>query len=266
MDPLSVVKMLWRNKWVVLPMLLITLFGASYIYFLAPRTYEASATYALLNPSIPSAEDIKANPALAKLNSNNPYLRSSDAGLIAEVLITKITSPTVVDKLHAEGLDTEFTVSRNSVGFSGLVIQLTASGHNPQQSIDTTNALGKILASELYSIQKVNGAADMYLFTALEVQSPTTAKEQFSNRARSLIMVLVGGAVLIFTAVSISQSVQNARRRSRASAILRQDISPSSHGPHTEASPQIFTSGPSDIPPDGTVKVSKRLKQNSLDN
>jgi len=215
MDPVSVLKTLWRHKLVMFPVLLITLVAGAYIFFLAPRTYSSTATYALVNPKVPSAEAILKDPALSKLNADNPYLRSSDNSLLTQVLITKLGSAETVSTMHSEGHSADFTVAPTSAFGAAQLIQITATGSSPAQAETTASALGDLLVTQLRTVQKINGADDLYLFTPLQVEPPSQAKEQFSSRLRSLIMVGAGGVILLFSAVSVARALESSRQKRR---------------------------------------------------
>ncbi|MGO4586342.1 chain-length determining protein [Arthrobacter sp. 2RAF6] len=217
MDPLAVLKTLWHYKSVTLPVLFITLIASIYVFQFAPRSYESTMTYALINPSIPTEADKIKNPALKDLNSSNPYLRSSDPTLVVQVLITRLKDGSTADELTAEGLSKQYDVTRDAVGGQySFLVDITGVSSTPDRSIATTRRLGELLTENLRTIQKIDGADDTYLFSSLVVASPDKATEQFSSRLRSLIAVLVGGAVLMFGAVSTARGVGLARRRKAA--------------------------------------------------
>ena len=88
MDPLTMLNTLWRHKWVVSPIVLVTLLACAYMFLFAPRTYEATVTYALTAPDVPSSFQLEHDAELAKLNANNPYLRSSDSSLLTRRLLS----------------------------------------------------------------------------------------------------------------------------------------------------------------------------------
>ena len=56
-DPLAVLKTLWQHRIVSIPILLLTLAAAIYVFQFAPRSYETSSTYAMINPDIPTQQD-----------------------------------------------------------------------------------------------------------------------------------------------------------------------------------------------------------------
>jgi capsular polysaccharide biosynthesis protein len=215
MDPIAVFKTLWHHKFIVLPVLLVTALAALYVYSFAPRSYEAKATYAIVNPKIPNAAELEKNPALNALNTDNPYLRSADSSLIAQVVGTRLGDDATGDALLREGLSTDFTVQRPPASF---LIELSAASESKDKAVATVKALGARLQDDLRAIQTINGADERYLYTSLMVAAPDNATEQFSSRLRSLIVVLVAGVVLMFGAVSIARGLETSRLRAQSAA------------------------------------------------
>lgn len=215
MDPVAVFKTLWHHKLIVLPVLLVTALAALYVYSFAPRSYEAKATYAIVNPKIPTAAELEKNPALNSLNTDNPYLRSADSSLIAQVVGTRLNDDTTGDALLRDGLSTDFTVQRPPASF---LIEISAASESKEKAVATVKALGARLENDLLAIQSINGADERYLYTSLMVAAPDNATEQFSSRLRSLIVVLVAGVVLTFGAVSIARGLEASRARARTAA------------------------------------------------
>ncbi|MCX2750278.1 hypothetical protein OOZ51_21085 [Arthrobacter sp. MI7-26] len=167
----------------------------------------------MINPDIPTQLDIAKNPELEKLNSKNPYLRSSDPSLIVQVLLTRLNDSSVADLLKEQGLSSDYTVSRGVGGINGFLVDITGIADTPEKSFATTRTLGSMLEKDLHDAQKVNGADDSYLFSSILVAPPDKATEQFSSRLRSLIAVFLAGVVLMFGGVSIAHSVSVSRNR-----------------------------------------------------
>lgn len=211
MEPLSVIKTLWRHKVILIPVVLVTLLAAAYVFALGPRNYQSTATFALVNPLLPTEQEISKDPSLGKLNSNNPYLRSSDNTLIAQVLTTRLSAQEVAEALELRNLGTEYTVERAGSFGTGLLIQINAMGSSPDQAMHTVKVLGEFLVQELETMQEINGADKRFLFTALAVTSGEQATEQFSSRLRSVIMIGAGGVVLLFASVSAAQALDRRR-------------------------------------------------------
>ena len=238
MDPLTVLATLWRYKWVTLPITALTLAACGYVYLFAPRTYEATVSYALTAPDVPSSLELEHDTELAKLNSDNPYLRSNDSSLLAQVVITKLSDPVYVDQLKEAGFGTDFKIAPVASLGMGLVT-ISASSDSEAEAVATAKLVGEQFSSTLHSVQKVNGADDRYLYSTILVRGPGPAKELFSSRLRSLIMVGIAGSVLLFGAISVARS-RTLRRQQRA-AKVRQGSAGGSPDlePHPDVKPRI---------------------------
>lgn len=221
MDPLIILKVLWRHKWVALPIVLITALACGYALFLGPRTYESSQTYALAQPKLPTAMELEKNPSLAKLNQDNPYLRSTDSSLLSQVVIAQMSSAELAEELKAQSLSTEYKVEPLNSLTSGLV-KITAAADSPDTAVATVTALDEHFSTILHDVQKINEADDMFLVTPIAVGTPYPAQEVVSSRIRTVIMAGVGGVVLLFAAVSIAQSVV-LNRKNKAKAAENSD-------------------------------------------
>ncbi|MBT2567574.1 chain-length determining protein [Arthrobacter sp. ISL-85] len=217
MDPLTVLTTVWRHKWVTLPIVVLTMAACLYVYLYAPRTYEADVSYALTAPDVPSNLELERDPDLAKLNSNNPYLRSNDSSLLAQVVITKLSDPAYLDQLKEAGFGTDFKIAPVASLGMGLVT-VTATSPSEAEAVGTAKLVGEQFTSTLNSVQKVNGADDRYLYSPILVRGPGPAKELFSNRLRSLIMVGIAGSVLLFGSVSVARARMVRRRQNADSA------------------------------------------------
>ena len=213
MDPLTVLTTLWRHKRVTVPIVLLTMLACLYVYIWAPRSYEASISFALTAPNVPSNLEIQRTPDLANLNSNNPYLRSNDSSLLTQVVIAKLSDPVFVDQLKSSGLGTDFKIAPLTGLGTGLVT-VTATSSSEDKAVSTAKSVGEQFTSTLYSVQKVDGADDRYLYSPILVRGPGPATELFSSRLRSLIMIGIAGSVLLFGAVSVARARAIRSRRS----------------------------------------------------
>lgn len=220
MDPMAVLRTVWRQKWFALPAIAIAVAAAVFVYLEGPRSYDSTQSFALANPKVPTEKEIDADPSLLELNSDNPYLRSSDPNLVANVVITRLNSQETEQRLEAAGLSTDYTVNSGALG-GGLVVSISAAGETPADSLRAVEALGTLLTEYLYEVQTVNGAHERFLFTAIMVSAPSEPTEQLSSRLRTVVVVGVAGLVLVFGAISLGTWVGNVRakralRRARA--------------------------------------------------
>ncbi|MCR2823916.1 chain-length determining protein [Microbacterium sp. zg.Y909] len=218
MDPLAVIRTIWQQKWYALPALILAIAAAAFVYLEGPRVYESGQAYALANPQTPTEKQIDADPSLLELNADNPYLRSSDPNLIANVLITRLNSQETAERLASSGLTGEYAVTPGSMG-GGLAISIAASGDSPEQAMTAAEELGTLLRSYLHEVQTVNGADERYLFTALVVSDVSTPTEKISSRLRAVIVVGVVGVAFLFGAVSLGKWTEV--RRLRAGGLPR---------------------------------------------
>jgi hypothetical protein len=211
MDPLAVIRTIWRQKWFALPAVVLTVAAVIYVYAEGPREYEATLSYAVANPQVPTDDELRADPSLQELNADNPYLRSSDPSLVGSVVMTRLNAAETEDHLERAGLSTTYEAAPG-VGGSGLVVAITASADSPDMALATLAELGVEFNRYLREIQQVNGADDRYLFTPILVSSPDRATEKLSSRLRTVVVVGVCGVVLIFGAISLGTWVDNRKK------------------------------------------------------
>jgi capsular polysaccharide biosynthesis protein len=210
MDPLSVIKILWNHRWLALPAVILVILMAGYVVFLGPRTYESSALYVMAAPDLPTDRELERHNRLARLNSDNPYLRASDPALIVHVLVAKMSAQSTALNLEAAGLSTDFLVAESPA--STMAVTVSAFADTPEKAVATRQWLLDHMGTELYNLQKVNGADDRYLFTALPIDVAEEPVEKVSSRLRSLIVVLGAGVILVIGVVSLAAALDKRRR------------------------------------------------------
>lgn len=203
MDPVEVLRVLWRHRWYVLPAAVLSIAAAAYVFAFGPRSYTSNATYALVSPELSLADLDRPEIEKKDLNSNNPYLRSTDPNLIGSVVIARLNSQPVAEELARRQLG-EYRVDP-AYSSGGLLVAVMGSGTTPEQSLETTTALGDLLATQLRQIQTIDGADDEFLYTSVLVATSDRAVEQLSSRLRTLVVVMIGGVMLVFGAVSLGR-------------------------------------------------------------
>ena len=93
MDLLQISRKIWRYRIVTLPVIVLTLLGAFYVIAIKAPVYKASSSYVLINPPPPpTAEEIARNPALGRINPDNPYTRFSDQSVIVSLLSSSLSN------------------------------------------------------------------------------------------------------------------------------------------------------------------------------
>jgi hypothetical protein len=253
MDPLAVIRTIWRMKWFAFPAIILTVAAAVAVYFYGPRTYESTISYALVNPKIPTEAELELNPSLVDLNADNPYLRSSDPNLVANVVITRLNAPGTQEELKRQGLGTEFLATPGAGG-GGLIVSITASGETEAQSLATIRELGTLFEESLHSVQTINGADERFLFTPIVVAEPDRATEKLSSRVRTVIMVSLAGVILIFGSISLGTWVESSRKAHRARKAEAKAAS------EAEAEAASETDAKADAEPDATAHAPTDAK------
>lgn len=227
MYPSSVFKVLWQFKWVTLTVVLLTALAASYVLLFAGHTYRATMTYAIITPKTLTAAELQEKPELSKLNSDNPYLRSPDSMLLSQVLITKLSAPEIRDDLTKNGLSADYVISQpirdpsQASWGPGMLWQLTATAATPEVASRSAEVLGDRLMVTLRDMQKINGADDLYLASALSIGGPPVAQEDATDQLRSVIALILGGGVILFGAVSVARRIYLDKERRLARQTVR---------------------------------------------
>jgi hypothetical protein len=217
MNPLSILTTLRAHGWLTVPLVLLIVTGCTYALFYGPRTYEATATYVLITPGMPSESDLERDPGLAQ-KADNPYLRSVDSSLAAQVVIARLGAADIASTLQREGLSTDYAALPANEFGSGQIVRISSSAAAPEEAVQTTARLGQLLVSELRSIQLIKGGSEDYFVTAQAVTPATEGIERVSSRLRTVVMLAVAGVVVLFGAVSLARAVEINRSRRRDAA------------------------------------------------
>lgn len=212
MNPCAMCSTLWAHKLLTIPLVLLIVGACGYAALYGPRMYESSATYVLITPDTPSDLAIDNDPALMA-ETDNPYLRSAEPSLAAQVVMTRLGASDVAETLKRDGLSSDYTVVPANEFGSGQIIRITASAETPEKAEQTTSRIGTLLTDELRSIQLVNGATEKYFLTAQEVTSAGAAVERVSSRLRNVATLGVAGLVILFGAVSFARALEMRKQR-----------------------------------------------------
>jgi capsular polysaccharide biosynthesis protein len=222
MDLFTIVATIWRHKLATIPVILLTLIGAAYVIVVKPPTYTSNAEILLVYPpSPPTAAQISADPALAKLDTNNPYLTYGNMVLVADVVIDVANSPTAGAKLQSEGVSTKFSVALANSFQSPPVIQVSGTGSNSAVATSSTALVTAEVLDALREIQVEEHVNPTYMITGEEFVKPTVATTSSSSKLRTLIGFAALGLIMILIAVSIAQSLEK-RRNARKPAPAKQ--------------------------------------------
>jgi capsular polysaccharide biosynthesis protein len=215
MDLLSIGRILWRHKLLVIPVIVLTLCGAAYVALFSKPLYETTRDYVFVPPpTAPTSAQIAQDPSLAQ-STDNVFTRFYDQSIIADSLISRLSSATIQQALVDQGADSRYTVSPITLyGSSQPMVELMGTGSTPAKASTTVELVSRSLVHNLYVLQSQQGTAPGYMFTALEVaSSPPLLK--VSSLLRSLVAVLGVGVVLLFVVVSVGDAIDKKRAEAR---------------------------------------------------
>jgi capsular polysaccharide biosynthesis protein len=213
MDLLLIARKVWRYKLITLPVVLFTLLGVAYVVAVKEPTYEASSSYILVNPPAPpTAEDIARDPALGRVNADNPYTRFTDQTVVVQLLSSALSSESAQRALIEAGAEGLYAVAPTSeFGYSTPILQVTAEGPTPQVAVGTAKLVGQAVSRELDRVQRAEGVDPRYRIKTYQVDAADGAQLRASDQLRTLIGVLALGAVLLFVVVSVADALTTLR-------------------------------------------------------
>ena len=157
-------------------------------------------------------DEIARNPALGRINSDNPYTRFSDQSVIVSLLSSSLSSDTARQQLVSQGADPRYTVAPDlQLGYSSLVVQVTGVGTTPESAVKTAELVGAGLTSELDRVQASQGVDPQYMIHTQRVVAPDSPTQQVSSTLRPLVAVLAIGAILLLLAISAAEALDTVR-------------------------------------------------------
>lgn len=214
MDLLALFSTVRRHKLIVALVVLLALAGEAFVLFGIPPQYESKAQYVLINPpAAPTEVEIQRDPALGKLNRDNPYLRLPNPSVVTDVLAQRVGAEGVRRSLRDQGADPEYEIAPTNALGSGLVIEITGTGTSSGQTRRTVALVSARMTSELREMQVVNGSDERFLIKALPVSPATDPVRKVTSTVRSLIAVAAAAVVLLFGLVSVAEAIPPRRTK-----------------------------------------------------
>jgi hypothetical protein len=221
MDIFTIAQTIWRHKLVTVPISLLIVVGATYVFMFAPTTYKAAGSVLIVNPpSAPTPAQIAADPSLKTANTNNPYASTGYLPAVADVVINIVQGDHAQQQLLAAGMNPQSTIALggNFVG-PAPILQVTGVGKTPAEAIKSCGLLTKEAVDTLHDIQVAQNVNPFYLIKGITLVQPTSATTAVSGKLRSLIGVVAGGIIVMFIGISMAEAMNKRgitlRRRKR---------------------------------------------------
>jgi type II secretory pathway pseudopilin PulG len=216
MDLVAMAQTVRHYKFVTFPIILLIGVLGFAVMFLTPPEYVASGSYILVAPPpAPTQQQIARDPALGKINANNPLVSYGNLQVVGLILSQQIGTKSMEDTLRREGVDPRSTVVNDTIYANAPLLDVTGVGTTPAAATRSGMIEGQTLVKLLNDIQAQEGVTPGYRVTASSLVVPDQASLKTSSKLRDLIVVMVVGIILLFVAVSVGKA-RDERKRERA--------------------------------------------------
>jgi hypothetical protein len=210
MDLVSIVRAVWRNKFVTIPVIFFTLLGAFYVLKVEAPVYQATESFALIYPPAPPTQaQIAADPQLGKVKTANPLLGYSDPSAVTQIVISLVSTSSSAQALAKAGAGAQWQIAP-SAG-SSEILDITGVGSTSQAALLSASLVTRAAEQALYQVQANQGVNPEYMIKSYQLQIPGQAAQKLSSKLRSLVAVLGLGILLLFLAVSIAEATRKER-------------------------------------------------------
>lgn len=213
MDLIAMAETVRRYKFATLPVIVLTLVLGLYVMFLSAPVYETSGSYILVSPPAPpTQQQIADDPALAKINANNPLAAYGNLQVVGLMLSKEMSTKSIQDRLLREGVDPRSTVVNDTITSNAPLVDVTGVGSSPALAAQSGMLEGQALVKLLNDIQTHMGVSPAYQVTAYPLVVPDQATLKNSGKLRDLIVLIVAGVILLFVAVSVAKAREERKR------------------------------------------------------
>jgi capsular polysaccharide biosynthesis protein len=220
-DLISIAEILWRRKIVTIPLIVLTALGAYYVVKVKPPIYQAESSLLMVPPNPPTSAQIAADPSLAKINPNNPYLNYGDFAVVADTLIDVVTDSANEQVLVAQGADPRYTLALSTDYGNPPIVEITGVGRTPAIAMRSAELVTKAAEADLVTLQGSQGVNSLYMIKASQLVTPTYASQSVSGKLRTLVAVFAVGVLALFVAISLIEAVEKRRRGKPAKAVAK---------------------------------------------
>ena len=220
----SIASVLWRQKWLAIPIILLAALAGYYLVTIKPPVYDATSAVLLTEPPKQATQSqIAADPSLKKANSDNIFVDYGDLDIVANAVIDLATSPASRTALTKAGAGTGYQLALSTDFGNPPIIDITGTGSTAGAAVDSARVLTAAVQRDLVSLQLGMGVSPFYLIGGDNIVKPSQAQQSMSAKLRPLAPVIGGGIVLLFIVVSSADAVARRRRDRRAELALADD-------------------------------------------
>jgi hypothetical protein len=205
MDLWDVAKVMWRRRWVALPLLLLSMVAAVFALLTVPPDYTVTGQVAITPAA--SAEDPVGGPVRPK----NPYTVVT----LGQLTTVYLNRPEAKRQLAAEGLSSDYEITMETFGLAMLEIKVLAK--SVPQATQTLARLIEMVRDEFRHRQDAFSLPNEKKINpeVLNAGEEITVVRTVGKRT---LIVIVGVGLLITVAVSLWVDALVRRRQSRGVA------------------------------------------------
>jgi hypothetical protein len=231
MDLWDVAKVMWRRRWVALPLLLLSMVAAVFALLTVPPDYQVTGQVAITPPA--AADDPVGGPVRPK----NPYTVVS----LGQLTSLYLNRPEAKRQLAAEGLSPDYEMNMETFNLALVEIKVTAK--TVTQATDTLARLIELLRDEFRHRQDAFNLAPEKKINP-EVLNAGEEIVVVRTVGKRTLIVIVGVGILVTVAVSLWVDALVRRRQTKGGAAVpparfavRMPPAPSSPAPAGRAGP-----------------------------
>ena len=210
MDLWDVAKLLWRRKWLSLPLVLLTMYLAAYLAVTMDPDYKTTGHVVLLAPT----ESKPTTPGATGPVTSSPWTVWS----MSDALVIYLQRADIKGQFAAVGLSEEWTAS---VGGSGNpIVELEVVAHSQQQANDTLTRLVSVMNAKIADMQSPYGIQGREGITGQGVDIGQNFEVVTSKVKRAVIVVIAVGLIVTAGLTIWLDAILRRRARRRGEGTL----------------------------------------------
>ncbi|HEU0086633.1 MAG TPA: hypothetical protein VFQ77_03110 [Pseudonocardiaceae bacterium] len=181
MDLLAVLRVAVQRWYILVPLLVLSVFSSWGVAQQVKPTYEIQGILTVSAPYVASEDD-------AKVLAGNTFLDYTNT---ANIMAALADSPQTRSMVEAKGFNPDYKVL-----VQGSVVTATVSEDSPERSLAAYRLIAETIRGRLDTLQAQAGVPPGFRIVATDVLQPQGAQEVLGNRQRVLIASAALGGVL----------------------------------------------------------------------
>ena len=215
MDILSIVKLLWRQRWVVAATSAVCVVLLVVVVMQSPPKYEAQGTVVLFNPPVPPDTILIIPGTEEAARYENPYVRLNDVSVVVDVLRRVMSSDQAADRLYEKGVLGDYEIAANIDFYRGPIVDVLVEGESDSEAVAGALVALEDLELTLAELQDAQGTDPIYHFTADVVVPPVNARRVITGTLRRLIAAGGASTLLVLGSAIVADTIADRRKKGR---------------------------------------------------